>query len=173
MDFDWKYLFFSFRGRINRKPFWIGSLLLVFGGGAAIAVLAFSTGQLLDFGTGQAKNEADLSPEILILPILAIIALMLFCSLALSVKRLHDRNKSAWWLLLFYGVGALQSGAQESGIATVEGELSPVAIALILANIVVSIWYFIEVGILKGTDGDNDYGPDPLTAIPRQKDASF
>ena len=27
---------------------------------------------------------------------------------------------------------------------------------------IVSIWYLIEVGFLKGTDGPNDYGEDPL-----------
>ena len=28
---------------------------------------------------------------------------------------------------------------------------------------IVSIWYLIEVGFLRGTDGPNDYGEDPLT----------
>lgn len=27
---------------------------------------------------------------------------------------------------------------------------------------IVSIWYLIEVGFLRGTDGPNDYGEDPL-----------
>ena len=25
-----------------------------------------------------------------------------------------------------------------------------------------NLWYFIEIGFLKGTDGDNKFGPDPL-----------
>ena len=31
-------------------------------------------------------------------------------ALAVRRKRLHDRNKSAWWLLLFYVVPMLISG---------------------------------------------------------------
>jgi uncharacterized membrane protein YhaH (DUF805 family) len=32
-------------------------------------------------------------------------------ALAIGTKRLHDRNKSGWWLLLFYGVPAVLAGA--------------------------------------------------------------
>jgi uncharacterized membrane protein YhaH (DUF805 family) len=27
---------------------------------------------------------------------------------------------------------------------------------------IVGIWFFIELGCLRGTAGDNQYGPDPL-----------
>src|SRR5215472_14717955 len=33
--------------------------------------------------------------------------LVLFAGLAVATKRLHDRGKSAWWLLLFYLVPAI------------------------------------------------------------------
>ena len=31
---------------------------------------------------------------------------------------------------------------------------------------VVSIWFFVELGCLRGTVGSNQYGPDPLGAVP-------
>jgi uncharacterized membrane protein YhaH (DUF805 family) len=34
----------------------------------------------------------------------------------------------------------------------------------ILANIVIGIWFVIDLGILRGTRGTNRYGPDPLVA---------
>ena len=55
----------------------------------------------------------------------------IWISLALQVKRWHDRGKSGWWVLL----GCIPySGA---------------------------IWSFIELGCLRGTDGPNEYGHDP------------
>ena len=53
-------------------------------------------------------------------------------ALAVAVKRWHDRNKSGWWIFI------------------------------VLIPIIGSIWSFIELGCLKGTDGPNDYGEDPL-----------
>lgn len=60
---------------------------------------------------------------------------------AVSVKRLHDRNKSAWWLLLWYVISAL-GGALTFGIA----------------SLAVAIWVFVELGCLEGTPGRNRYG---------------
>lgn len=52
--------------------------------------------------------------------------------LAVSVKRWHDRDKSGWWVLI--------------GLIPVIGWL----------------WLLIELGFLLGTEGPNQYGPDPL-----------
>ena len=56
----------------------------------------------------------------------------IWIGLAVGVKRYHDRGKSGWWVL----------------------------IALI--PLIGTIWQFVELGFLKGTDGPNNYGPDPL-----------
>ena len=31
---------------------------------------------------------------------------------------------------------------------------------------VVALWFFVELGCLRGTVGPNRYGPDPLAAAP-------
>ena len=59
----------------------------------------------------------------------------LWISLAVAVKRYHDRNKSGWWVLIA------------------------------LVPVIGGIWYLIEAGFLAGTPGPNDYGPDPLAAM--------
>jgi uncharacterized membrane protein YhaH (DUF805 family) len=56
----------------------------------------------------------------------------LWPALAVSVKRWHDRDKSGWWTLVN------------------------------LIPIVGSIWALIETGFLRGTEGPNRFGPDPL-----------
>jgi hypothetical protein len=82
--------------------------------------------------------------------------LALFAVLAVATKRLHDRDKSAWWLLLFYLVPAiLQTIAYYTGAVEVR-------LILGLACLFIIIWYLIELGFLRGTTGPNRYGPDPL-----------
>jgi uncharacterized membrane protein YhaH (DUF805 family) len=56
----------------------------------------------------------------------------IWSNLAVVIKRWHDRDKSGWWILI---------------------NLIPV---------IGGIWAFVENGFLKGTDGSNRYGPDPL-----------
>lgn len=68
-------------------------------------------------------------------PILGILLLIFYLGslipmLAVSIRRLHDLDKSGWWLLL---------------------SLVPIAGLLLL------YWF-----CLRGTDGDNRFGPDPL-----------
>ncbi len=61
-----------------------------------------------------------------------IFLLIIWPALAISVKRWHDRDKSGWWVLI--------------GLVPLIGGL----------------WALIETGFLPGTEGDNQYGPDPL-----------
>jgi uncharacterized membrane protein YhaH (DUF805 family) len=40
----------------------------------------------------------------------------------------------------------------------------PVGVLFNLASFAISIWAIVELGCLRGTDGPNTYGPDPLQA---------
>jgi uncharacterized membrane protein YhaH (DUF805 family) len=96
----------------------------------------------------------DFSGAFLIVVLLAI--LLIWPGLAIAAKRLHDRNKSAWWLLVFYVLpGVLNSIGQGLG---------DLVVVFSLAGAAISIWALIELGFLRGTPGPNDYGPDPLTS---------
>lgn len=55
--------------------------------------------------------------------------LILWISFAVQVKRWHDRNKSGWWCLIVF------------------------------LPVIGAIWSFIELGLLSGDNGLNDYGP--------------
>lgn len=151
---DWNHLFLSFEGRINRAKYWIGGLLLL----AAVVVVSLVGTALL------AGIQTTASSHIQIL-VTVVFILTLYPSLAIATKRLHDRGKSAWWLLLFYGVPAVLDG-----VGTALGEGGGTTL-LTLISVAIAIWALVELGFLKGTQGPNDYGPDPLGA--RQADASF
>jgi uncharacterized membrane protein YhaH (DUF805 family) len=79
-------------------------------------------------------------------------------SLAVGVRRLHDINKSGWFLLLPFAplililIGALLGGY--AFILMIAGGLG----AFIL-SIVLIVWLATE-----GTAGENQYGPDPKSS---------
>jgi uncharacterized membrane protein YhaH (DUF805 family) len=115
---DFGDLLFEFDERINRAEFWLGTAVVwgVFFVGGLVAIFV-----------------AVIADEILgALLVLLLFASVTWMSLAVSVKRWHDRDKSGWWVF----------------------------IALI--PIVGLLWAIIETGFLKGVSGRNEYGPDPL-----------
>ena len=146
---DFGTLLFGFSGRINRAKWWL-AVLIYFIIGVILAVLGIAAGQ----GTGMQIVSV-------------IINLVVFISgLAVGIKRLHDRNKSGWWLLVFYVVpgiliviGLVLATAGALGGSASTGVLG---LVLNLAALGLMIWAFVELGCLRGTIGANQYGPDPL-----------
>jgi uncharacterized membrane protein YhaH (DUF805 family) len=119
-------LLFGFRGRVNRARFWL-VLLGVF----AVELTIFG---LLN-SAGLAFNAREQIGGVGMLANLALLALFgagAWIWLAVTVKRLHDRQKCGWW-----------------------------ALVLFLPLIGVP-WYLLECGLLRGTEGYNRYGQDLL-----------
>ena len=87
---DFKYLYTSFDGRINRAKCWAGIVILVI----INIVLSFSLPSI--FGTGLFR-QAMLS--------LAVFIALLYFSYAVSAKRFQDRDKPG--IRPPYGLGAL------------------------------------------------------------------
>jgi len=80
--------------------------------------------------------------------------LLIYTSIAVAVKRLHDRDKSAWWLLVFYGAPL--------AVTAVAMALRLDEMISTIATMLIMIWAFVEFGCLRGTAGPNKYGADPL-----------
>jgi uncharacterized membrane protein YhaH (DUF805 family) len=142
-------LLFSFSGRLNRKPYWLTTLCLILVFLVLITVVFVVGGASILSG-----DLSGLGAMIIILVLLYIP--LLWIGLALGAKRLHDRNKSGWWLLLFWFLPAILQGAGE--------QIDGIGIVLTLAGLAISIWGLVEIGFLRGTVGPNQYGPDPLEA---------
>jgi uncharacterized membrane protein YhaH (DUF805 family) len=81
---------------------------------------------------------------------------LLIVGILVGIKRLHDRDKSGWWLLVFYLVPMILSWV--SAILSRNG----IGALFALGSFIVSIWALVELGCLRGTAGPNRYGADPL-----------
>jgi uncharacterized membrane protein YhaH (DUF805 family) len=141
---DWGHLFFKFNGRANRARFWIAVLVFTVIN-VVLAVVGYVTDQSAVF---QAVNG-----------MLSIV--ILIASIAVGVKRLHDRNKSGWYLLLFYLVPSILVAIGILIGAFVE-DSTIIATVLGLLAFAIGVWAFVEMGCLRGTIGVNQYGPDPV-----------
>lgn len=149
---SWKDVFLSLQGRISRSTYWLGGLaILVYELvllGIFIALVADSTQPI-----PVRIVEVALPVGLLSLP-------AVYAGLAIAVKRLHDRDKSGWWVLLFYWVpGILDQAARHLG----EGALGWI---FSTASFAISIWALVELGFLRGTRGPNRFGSDPLESSP-------
>jgi uncharacterized membrane protein YhaH (DUF805 family) len=119
---------------------------------SVIGIAASILGILLTIALGP-----QIGAGIYVLISVAVGVYSMWASLASSVKRLHDREKSGWWLLIWYIAPAVLVG-----IGAVIGDIA--ASVSFIAALAFYIWMFVELGCLKGTTGPNMYGPDPLPA---------
>jgi uncharacterized membrane protein YhaH (DUF805 family) len=71
---------------------------------------------------------------------------------------MHDRNRSAWWLLATYLPMLLLSVLASAANAVSDGA----GLLFSLLSLPFALWLFIELGCLKGSSGSNQFGEDPL-----------
>ena len=107
--------FLSTKGRINRKIFILFCLFLIIP--TFLVIISTTDGTVVDISISIVST---------------LIELALLPSLFLGIKRLHDLDKSAVWIILC-------------------------VIPLI------NMLFFAYLCLIKGTDGDNKYGKDPLS----------
>jgi uncharacterized membrane protein YhaH (DUF805 family) len=123
-------LLFGFQGRTNRAKFWLVALALI--------VIEFI---VLGVIGGSAAMSDDPQQALAALGPVAGIVLVIFglavtwITIAVGIKRFHDRNKSGVWVLIIF------------------------------VPVIGGLWYLIECGFLRGTPGPNNYGPDPLATL--------
>ena len=139
-------LLFGFSGRINRAKFWLAALIYVVFFGAVIGITMAVSSSL---------NAMLAAALIAYIP-------LIISGIAVGIRRLHDRNKSGWWLLVFYVAPLLLNLV--SGYALDEAGMAHQA-ALFL-SFAINIWALIELGAMRGTIGPNQYGNDPLAPQP-------
>lgn len=142
--------YFSFRSRTNRQRYWLTTLAIlgVYFAGAIVAAMFMAI---------------PLLGGLIFLPVMVA---TVWASLALASRRLHDRNKSAWWLLPMYLPFVLLSGLGSSLMGDGTDAGVGVGALLTLLGLPFGIWMFVELGCLKGTTGPNRFGEDPLNPAP-------
>ncbi len=129
-------MLFSFEGRMRRRDFWLCTLVLWVAGWVVSAILGAllfphammmaGPGAVGRYGPGFPMMMSGFWSSYGILCLL-----MLWPSLAIAIKRCHDRDQTGVWVLLF------------------------------LIPVVNFFWWLINLGLLDGTPGPNKYGPSP------------
>lgn len=151
------HFFFGFTGRINRGKFW-RAIRVYF-------VVLLGTALVLDAVDRDAVIawvNYDFQDLSLVTLILFIVQIVVFVSqLSNMVKRLHDRDKSGWWVLAFIVPPGVLVAV---GLSSTDPYDYTVGASLIfvLAAFGTAIWALIELGCLRGTAGPNRFGSDPL-----------
>ena len=142
---------FGASGRIKRAKYW-RSVVLFSVAGLLAAVILFTA--------------AGIAAPLFIIMVVLVFMPWLLWGISITTERLHDRDKSAWWLVVFYLVpGVLGQLANAAWFAGTVG--AALQYMLALAALALSIWGFVEIGCLRGTVGTNAYGPDPLIRTKR------
>jgi uncharacterized membrane protein YhaH (DUF805 family) len=146
-NINWQWMLFSLDGRLNRAPYWLVPLAML---------VALSALCLLIYGL------LGVRPAIFVGVAGAVV--FVIAAITMGVKRLHDRNKSGQWLWLLYGVPA----AIDYVGGLLEQSSPGLSLALTIFSLGISVWAIIELGFLRGDDGSNDFGPNPLAATSRR-----
>ena len=133
MDY-FNHLFFGFKGRIGRKEFWLSSIaLVVLETTLAMVLVNIFDPSIYDLTKPDLTDEQVLALMDRLDPLVLLAALVfMWPTLAVYVKRWHDRNRSGWWTLLSF------------------------------IPLIGQLWTFVELGFLRGTRGGNRFGIDPI-----------
>lgn len=156
----------DFSGRSRRMEFWMWQLFqiivyIIF----VVLVMALGGGAMMMMGSGADATSAMAAGGIVLILTLVygVYALaVLIPSIAVAVRRLHDTNRTGWWvlapvapyLLMIVAGGMVASSPDSAGAA---GVLVLVSMVAVLALALVLLVFYL----LDGTPGPNDYGPDP------------
>jgi uncharacterized membrane protein YhaH (DUF805 family) len=170
---DWTWYLFRFDGRISRARLWLAIPLLfglmmtvglavvaiqgLFGRAAPFHFGASDLFKLVDPGAYRSLTWADL-PRLLIK--LVGNSLLMWVYFATCIKRLHDRDKSGWWMVPFFAVPGLYNQFTDR----LPDSYADLPLALAAAGL--CLWGFIEMYLLNGSPRTNRFGADPLAPPP-------
>ncbi len=142
---DLSSLFLSLDGRINRARFWLGTVIL--------AVVSFAATYLIVLLIGVSQGAVALSA--------AVAFALAYPSYAVMAKRFQDRGKPGWLALIglvpVYATNLLYTFEVFDTL-----DPSPLAQGIDVVISLIFLWFLVELGFLKGSQGPNRYGSDPL-----------
>ena len=145
-----KYAVFS--GRARRSEYWY---FVLFG---MLVGMATNTADAIINGESSGAMPTPISS-------IASLALML-PQLSANVRRLHDTNRSGWWIggFYLYLIGAVVVGVAyffQSGSSSFNDGPAIAGIVILGLGAFAYMVLLIVFAVLPGTPGTNRFGPDP------------
>ena len=182
----------DFNGRSRRSEYWLWALF-IFLLNAALSILQVSlvgSGMTAMQGASHSDAAAAMGTG-MILGLLRLIILLglLLPSIAVAVRRMHDINRTGWWIVLpntvflialiavisTTGADFIRQAQHVQQANAAEGD-SSAAIAFVFAMMRAFLWVIIPTlaakvvtfvfRVTEGTQGPNRYGPDPKNPAP-------
>lgn len=170
---DWQYLFTKTDGRIGRQQFWLGAVVMIVIGFVLSIIINFVTG---GFNMNPAA-DADAAMGTFRSAAIAnfIVFLLLFWPMAaLMIKRRHDRGSAGNEVWAYVGLALLTQilallGIDYSATALPGTDTFVVVPGFISGGLsfivgIFALYLLVVCGFLKGNEGENAYGPDPLAS---------
>lgn len=148
------HLLFSFKGRIDRKTFWMFYLSYC---GFFISLFFLANTGFLDPLRNIIRNLVAIDDVFYIVFVVIVVIFILFCTyiqIPVIVKRLHDSNRlgvNALWYL----IPMILSGWFSDNFSSLSR----------LLWLIGFLYLLIICGIVKGTPGPNKYGESPRYRI--------
>jgi uncharacterized membrane protein YhaH (DUF805 family) len=148
----------EFSGRSRRKEYWLFflGLLLLYSSLFILMMVLLGGAVLSAIGSGAPGTvigQGFMGIGVGMMMVLAWWA-FLIPSIAVGVRRLHDIDRSGWWLMLGWGPWlagmVLAPAAQSDRLADIFTLASAIGFVVLLA-----------LAMLPGTRGPNRFGPDP------------
>lgn len=149
---EFKHDYFSFKGRLNRKPFlmrlmMLGAISIFF-----VLIVINAEPHLKEDPAHFATNvRKSLVFWVYYIP-------LIIASISLGVRRLHDLNLSGWWMLL--GSGAL--------LSTVNTGNTAIDLAAAILFYIAQLFNLFLI-FFRGTKGPNRFGEDPVPQPVKEK----
>lgn len=140
--------FFSFKGRLRRRDYWLCNLAL----GVAMGVIIFPLIIALKIQPEDPRFQAAT-------------LVFLWPSIAILVKRIHDRDKTGWMAANYWVPSLVSMGLSFLS----DPEFAMWKVFVDIGTGMVGLWYLVEFGFMDGTQGKNAYGPSPKGVEPTEK----
>ena len=153
----------EFSGRSRRTEYWMFVLFQILLAVAFWVLLAVVGGGALMSGGDPTALAAAGGAAMILFAVYGLISLALIIpGIAVGVRRLHDTERSGWWILaplvgyVIMVIGGLMAASNPNdpgvgGILAMVGMLLVIVLGLVL----------LVFTLLEGTRGPNKYGPDP------------
>jgi uncharacterized membrane protein YhaH (DUF805 family) len=165
----------EFSGRSRRMEFWMW-VVFQFLIGLAFIILMVALGGAAIM-SGDVGGAMAMGGILLILYLLYFLVQLVFLvpGLAVTIRRLHDTNRSGWWIMLFWGpyllsyvltfvfMGSLAASADPTAFGADNAALGSFGLMVMILSLaglggglILLVLLFLE-----GTKGPNRYGDDP------------